>query len=108
MGRYLDLVAQVGGAIEHQAADRSGEEASDLSQEVTLATAPQEPREVVTVMYQKIFYDWAIADGTYTPEELRRAPKVVKPGPELWYRMCWPGGTPQPITDRMSQNVWGR
>jgi hypothetical protein len=55
--------------------------------------------EVVTVTYQKLSYDWAIADGTYTPEQLRRARKVVKPGPELWYRLRWPGGTPEPITD---------
>jgi hypothetical protein len=59
--------------------------------------------EVIPVAYQKISYDWVIADGTYTPEQLRRARKVAKPGPELRYRLCWPGGIPEPIPDTLSQ-----
>jgi hypothetical protein len=55
--------------------------------------------EVITVAYQKIPFDWAIADGTYTPQRLRNAKLVVKPGPELRYPLRWPGGTPQPITN---------
>ena len=31
------------------------------------------------VSYQRIWYDFNVADGAYTPAELRRARKVVKP-----------------------------
>jgi hypothetical protein len=31
------------------------------------------------VSYQRIWYDFDVADGTYTPGELRRAKKVVRP-----------------------------
>lgn len=56
--------------------------------------------EVLIVQYQRFSWDYDLPDGTYTPEELRRARIVVKPGPELRYRLRWPGGIPQPITDR--------
>jgi len=35
--------------------------------------------EVVKVPFQSIFYDWDLADGTYTPEQLRKAKLRVKP-----------------------------
>jgi hypothetical protein len=70
-----------------------GSDKSDKSREVTTSvtfgTASGEvdevfsetnhlSSEVVTVAYQKISYDWAIADGVYTPQQLRKAKVVVK------------------------------
>jgi hypothetical protein len=45
--------------------------------EVFAEPLPRAP-EVVRVTYQRIFFDWAIADGTYTPQQLRKAKVVVK------------------------------
>ncbi len=45
---------------------------------VTVAEPPHLSNEVVRVAYQKISYDWAIADGTYTPQQLRKAKVAVK------------------------------
>jgi hypothetical protein len=48
----------------------------------------QPQAEVVKVPYQRVFYDWDFADGTYTPEQLRQAKMVVKPwGPVQSYRL---------------------
>jgi hypothetical protein len=45
-----------------------------------------ETPEVIHISYQRIFYDWNIADGTYTPEQLRKAKMIVKPwGPVQTY-----------------------
>jgi hypothetical protein len=44
----------------------------------TFSDLSHTPTEVTTVTYQKISYDWAIADGTYTPQQLRKANVVVK------------------------------
>jgi len=42
----------------------------------------------VEILYQRIWFDYALRDGTYTPEELRQAKKVVKPwGPVRSYRL---------------------
>jgi hypothetical protein len=38
-----------------------------------------EAPELIHISYQRIFYDWDLADGTYTPEQLRKAKMVVKP-----------------------------
>jgi hypothetical protein len=51
--------------------------ASGEGPEVFAETHPRAP-EVVRVEYQPIFFDWAIADGTYTPQQLRKAKVVVK------------------------------
>jgi hypothetical protein len=53
--------------------------------------------EVLIVAYQRFWLDYDLPDGTYTPEELRRARLLVKPGPVLRYRLRWPGGRPQPL-----------
>jgi hypothetical protein len=45
---------------------------------VTVAGLLRQSTEVVCVAYQKISYDWAIADGTYTPQQLRKAKVAVK------------------------------
>lgn len=51
-----------------------------------------EAPELIHVSYQRIFYDWAIADGTYTPEQLRKAKMVVKPwGPVQSYTLTGRG-----------------
>jgi hypothetical protein len=40
------------------------------------------------VSYQRIWYDFNVADGAYTPQELQRAGKVVKPwGPVQYYTL---------------------
>jgi hypothetical protein len=45
-----------------------------------------ETPEVIHISYQRIFYDWDLADGTYTPEQLRKAKMIVKPwGPVQTY-----------------------
>jgi hypothetical protein len=56
-----------------------------------------ETREVIIVAYQRFWLDYDLADGTYTPQELKKSRLLVKPGPVLRYRLRWPGGTPQPM-----------
>jgi hypothetical protein len=47
-----------------------------------------EAPELIRVSYQRIFYDWDLADGTYTPEQLRKARVVVRPwGPLRQYTL---------------------
>jgi hypothetical protein len=56
--------------------------------EVFAEPLPRAP-EVVMVTYQRIFFDWAVADGTYTPQQLRKAPVVAKPwGPVQTYPLA--------------------
>jgi hypothetical protein len=51
-----------------------------------------ETSKVIHVSYQRIFYDWALADGGYTPEQLRKAKMVVKPwGPVQSYTITGRG-----------------
>ena len=46
-------------------------------------------REPVQVAYQRIFFDWDLADGPYTPEQLRKAKVAVKPwGAVQSYRLA--------------------
>jgi hypothetical protein len=60
--------------------------------------APQwQPSATIIVTYQRIWFDYDLRDGTYTPAELQQAKLLVKRGPVLRYRLRWPGGTPQPI-----------
>jgi hypothetical protein len=59
-----------------------------------------EPVETLLVTYQRFSLDYDLRDGTYTPDELRLATLLVKPGPELRYRLRWPGGTPRPMAQR--------
>jgi TubC N-terminal docking domain len=40
---------------------------------------PHHSRKPVRVAHQKIWFDWDIPDGTYSPEQLRKAPIIVKP-----------------------------
>ena len=58
------------------------------------------PSEVIIVAYQRFSFDYDLPDGSYTPQDLRQAKLLVKPGPVLRYRLNWPGGIPQPITSR--------
>jgi hypothetical protein len=53
--------------------------------------------EIIMVTYQRIWFDYNLRDGSYTPAELQEAKLLVKPGAVLRYRLRWPGGTPQPI-----------
>ena len=63
-----------------------------------LVEAPQRRApEAIIVAYQRIWFDYDLRDGTYTPAELQQAKLLVKRGPVLRYRLQWPGGTPQPI-----------
>jgi hypothetical protein len=51
-----------------------------------------ETPEVMHISYQRIFYDWDLADGTYTPEQLRKAKIGVKPwGPVQSYTLTGRG-----------------
>jgi hypothetical protein len=48
-------------------------------------------RVSLRVCYQRLWYDFNIADGAYTPQELHRAGKVVRPwGPLQYYTLQWP------------------
>jgi hypothetical protein len=70
------------------------------SSNVSKVSAPSaQPSEVIIVAYQCFSLDYDLPDGTYTPEELRRARLLVKPGAALRYRLRWPGGTLQPSPD---------
>jgi hypothetical protein len=59
--------------------------------------APQRQPEAIIVAYQRIWFDYDLRDGTYTPADLQHAKLLVKQGPVLRYRLHWPDGTPQPI-----------
>jgi len=76
--------------------DSTWSEGEPASEAVPTVTEPDHPStEVVTVAYQKISYDWAIADGTYTPQQLRKAKVVVKAwGTEQTYPLTWSPSTP--------------
>jgi hypothetical protein len=52
--------------------------------------------ETMKIAYQPIWFDYALADGTYTPAELRKAGLVVQRGKEQAYVLEWPGGVPRP------------
>jgi hypothetical protein len=47
--------------------------------EASSAPLAEHRPEIIHVPYQRIFFDWDLADGTYTPEQLRKAKMVVKP-----------------------------
>jgi hypothetical protein len=65
-----------------QAEDTASPSDSATSEDVTPSATVVEPphplTEVVSVAYQRIFFDWAIADGTYSPRQLRKSKVVVK------------------------------
>ena len=71
-----------------------------LPREVSALLTPTLPCEAITVAHQRIFFDFDVPDGTYTPQELQRAKLVIKRGPVLRYRLHWPGDIPQPIVGR--------
>jgi hypothetical protein len=63
-----------------------------------LGPVPTTQPETLRIPYQRIWYDFAVADGTYTPEQLRAAVLVVKPwGSVQFPPLTWPGGSPQPL-----------
>jgi hypothetical protein len=62
------------------------------AEELTTPPDMVETSKVIHVSYQRIFYDWALADGGYTPEQLRKAKMVVKPwGPVQSYTITGRG-----------------
>jgi hypothetical protein len=59
---------------------------SSSAQRLTEQTQP--PAKVISIPYQRISFDWSVADGNYTPEQLRKAKLLVKPwGPVQTYAM---------------------
>jgi hypothetical protein len=56
-----------------------------------------EPGDLLEIIYQRIWFDYDLRDGTYTPDELQHARLLVKQGAVLRYRLQWPGGIPQPV-----------
>jgi hypothetical protein len=56
----------------------TGEDVTPSATVATVAEPPHPSTEVVSVAYQRIFFDWAIADGTYSPRQLRKSKVVVK------------------------------
>jgi hypothetical protein len=89
MGRYLDLanLAHEG----HQASSVGDSRRAHIATPGTTTTVSSSPLtdpEVIHVSYQRIFYDWELPDGTYTPEQLRKANLGVKPwGPVQSYTL---------------------
>jgi len=58
----------------------------DVTPSATVAEPPHPSTEVVRVAYQRTFFDWAIADGAYSPRQLRKSKVGVKPwGPAQTY-----------------------
>jgi hypothetical protein len=91
MGRYLDLAAQaISPAMVSDASmplnlERSGDH--DGGDPLVSVTAPVSS-ETVRVPFQRISFDWDLGDGTYTPEQLRKAKLRVKPwGPVQQYTL---------------------
>jgi hypothetical protein len=78
-----------------EAVDKSAESATFVTSgtpdstgsEVFPTPAPSASSEVIIVVYQRFSLDYDLPDGTYTPEEMRRAKLLVKPGPLLRYRL---------------------
>jgi hypothetical protein len=89
MGRYLDLANLTGWG--HQPSSVADARRADGAAPETTTIAASNPLtapEVIHVSYQRIFYDWELPDGTYTPEQLRKANLVVKPwGPVQSYTL---------------------
>ena len=89
---------------------KSGEVATSVTFGTGLGIGPEvfsEPPyttpEVIAVAYQKISYDWAIADGTYTPQQLRKAKVVVKPwGDEQTCLLTWGASVPGDAVEAIS------
>ena len=78
MGRYLDLAKQ----------ERDGHQTAVVEIPSTPPTESAAAPEIIRVSYQRIFYDWDLADGSYSPEQLRKAKLVVKPwGPVQTYTL---------------------
>jgi hypothetical protein len=63
----------------------------------TRTDEPGDSPEIIMVTYQRIWFDYDLRDGSYTPAELQQAKLLVKSGAVLRYRLRWPGGRPQPI-----------
>jgi hypothetical protein len=62
-------------------------EVDTVGSDIPLTRPPstQQPSRI-EVSFQKVSYDWAIADGTYTPTQLQKAKMIVKPwGPVQSY-----------------------
>lgn len=54
---------------------------------------PTVKRGTLRIPYQCIWFDFAVADGEYSPEDLRRARKVVKAwGAVRFYTLTTPEG----------------
>ena len=69
-----------------------------MGREVFVEAPQRRASEAIIIAYQRIWFDYDLRDGTYTPDELQHAKLLVKGGPVLRYRLHWPGGTPQPMT----------
>jgi hypothetical protein len=80
-----------GGEARHPA---GSDETPDDRQGQVPSVAPLGPvrtteQGTLRIPYQQIWYDFDVRDGEYTPEQLQRACKVVKPwGPVRFYSLA--------------------
>lgn len=51
---------------------------------------------MLTIPYTLIWFDFPLADGTYTPRQLHQAGLKVYHGEEQTYQLRWPGGMTAP------------
>jgi hypothetical protein len=80
MGRYLDLANLTRAGHEPSSAcDAEPTRTPTPGTTAVVSSSLLNPPEVIDVSYQRISYDWDLADGAYTPEQLRKAKMSVKP-----------------------------
>jgi hypothetical protein len=94
MGRYLDLANLTHGG--HGGSSLDDCRRAHVSTPETTIIVPSSPvnaPEIIHIRYQRIFYDWDLPDGTYTPEQLRKANLVVKPWGSVQSYTLTIGGT---------------
>jgi hypothetical protein len=99
-----ELIIQKNFVDGRSTSDKSAESSASVTYGTKTSTVsevfstPPPIAEVIIVAYQRFSWDYDVADGTYTPKQLRQAKKLVKPGPVLRYRLRWPGGLTEPST----------
>jgi hypothetical protein len=98
MGRYLDLANLTRAGHETSSPGDPGPVRVPTPETTAaVSSSPLDAPEVIHVNYQRIFYDWDLADGIYTPEQLRKAKMGVKPrGPVQSYTLTSRGAVESP------------
>jgi hypothetical protein len=99
--------------------DSSKDELTKLTKapSVSFVSSPREEfpffegvaEEIILVTYQRLWFDFRVADGTHTPADLRRAGVVAKPlGRVRTYALRVPGGDAVPKESFLGAWPYGR